>query len=124
MIRCSARGLHDSAEQWEARRSTPSVSVSRGIGASHVTIAGQSIAAAHDRATGLGHAEANARAEAMARWLRGEDAEEAPSRALTGREVLLGSAFSLSSARRTGRIAVGRVGPIRDQQLRRGGGRE
>ena len=68
-----------------------------GDGASHVTIAGQLIGAA----TGpQGEAEANARAraEAMARWLRGEDAEEAPSRALTGRELLLGSAFSLSSA--------------------------
>ena len=66
-----------------------------GKGASHVTIAGQLIGAA----TGpQGEGEANARAEAMARWLRGEDAEEAPSRALTGRELLLGSAFSLSSA--------------------------
>ena len=65
-----------------------------GDGASHVTIAGQLIGAA----TGpQGEAEANARAEAMARWLRGENAEEAPSRALTGRELLLGSAFSLSA---------------------------
>ena len=68
-----------------------------GDAATHVTIAGQSLRAAPDGAA-LGHAEANARAEAMARWLRGEDAEEAPSRALTGRELLLGSAFSLSSA--------------------------
>ena len=67
-----------------------------GDGASHVTIAGQSLGAAPD-GDALGHAEANARAEAMARWLQGEDAEEAPSLAVTGRELLLGSAFSLSS---------------------------
>ena len=68
-------------------------------GASHVTIAGRLIGA---ETRPQGEAEANARAEAMARWLRGEDAEEAPSRALTGRELLLGSAFSLSSAGKPG----------------------
>ena len=66
-----------------------------GDGASHVTIAGQSIGGATRPQDG---AEANVRAEAMARWLQGEDAEETASRALTGRELLLGSAFSLSGA--------------------------
>ena len=66
-----------------------------GDGTSHITIAGQPIGGT----TGpRGEAEANASAEAMAGWLRGENTEEAPSRALTGRELLLGSAFSLSSA--------------------------
>ena len=72
-----------------------------GDGASHITIAGQLIGAA----TGpQGEAEANARAraEAMARWLRGEDMEKAPSLAVTGRELLLGSAFSLSSGNEPG----------------------
>ena len=78
-----------------------------GDGASHVTIAGQLIGAA----TGpQGEAEANARAEAMARWLRGEDAEEAPSRALTGRELLLGSGFSLSSGNEPGAARWGAWG--------------
>ena len=66
-----------------------------GDGAARITIAGQLIEAA----TGpQGEAQAKARAEAMARWLRGENAEKAPSRALTGHELLLGSAFSWSSA--------------------------
>ena len=65
-----------------------------GDAATHVTIAGQLIGATADA---QGEAEANARAEATARWLRGEDMEKTPSRALTGRELLLGSAFSLSS---------------------------
>ena len=72
-----------------------------GDGASHITIAGQLIGAA----TGpQGEAEANARAraEAIARWLRGEDMEKAPSLAVTGRELLLGSAFSLSSGNEPG----------------------
>ena len=81
----------------------------------HVTIAGQSLGAAPD-GDALAEIEANARAEAMARWLRGEDAEDAPSRGLTGREFLLGSAFSLSAGGERGaprwgawgRVATGR----------------
>ena len=69
--------------------------------ATHVTIAGQPLAVPPN-GDALGHAEANARAEGMARWLRGEDTEGAPSRALTGSELLLGSAFSLSSASEPG----------------------
>ena len=71
----------------------------RGDAATHVTIAGQLIGATADA---QGEAEANARAEATARWLRGEDMEKTPSRALTGRELLLGSAFSLSSGNEPG----------------------
>ena len=68
-----------------------------GDGASHVTIAGQLIGPAAG-AHGEAEAEANARAKTMAGWLRGEDVEKAPSLAVTGHELLLGSAFSLSSA--------------------------
>ena len=62
----------------------------------HVTIAGQSLGAAPD-GDALAEIEANARAEAMAQWLRGEKEEDERTRALTGRELLLGSAFSLSA---------------------------
>ena len=72
-----------------------------GDGASHVTIAGQLIGPAAG-AHGEAEAEANARAKAMAGWLRGEDMEKAPSLAVTGRELLLGSAFSLSSGNEPG----------------------
>ena len=80
-----------------------------GDGASHVTIAGQLIgptAGAHGEA----EAAANARAKAMAGWLRGEDMEKAPSLAVTGRELLLGSAFSLSSGNEPGAARWGAWG--------------
>ena len=92
-----------------------------GDGASHVTIAGQLIGAAPDA---QGEAEAKTPApKAMARWLRGEDAEKTAltrghrARAPARKRVLA------EQRQRAGGAALGRVGPIRNQQLRRGGGR-
>ena len=85
-----------------------------GDSASQVTIGGRSFGATPDGDM-LAEVEANTRAEAMARWLRGEDAEDGSSRELTERELLLGSTFSISAnddyARRWsawGRFASGR----------------
>ena len=87
----------------------------------HVTIAGQSLGAAPD-GDALAEIEANARAEAMARWLRGEDAEDAPSRAHRSR-VPARERVLVERRRRAGRAALGRVGAGRDRTLRRAGGR-
>ena len=67
-----------------------------GGGATHVTLSGQSLGAAPDPGA-QPEAEANARAQAMAKWLRGEKEEDEPTRTLTGRELLLGSSFSVNT---------------------------
>ena len=72
-----------------------------GGGATHLTIGGQVLGQSAS-ADVQAEAEANARADAMAKWLMGEKEEEAPTRTLTGRDLMLGSAFSLSAGGEAG----------------------
>ena len=79
-----------------------------------VTVGGQALvldgAAATD-ADAVAGAEAGARADTMARWLRhDEDEAEAPARSMEGREVLLASAFSFSAGGDAGRPRFGAWG--------------
>ena len=72
-----------------------------GAPASEVSIGGRSLTGGGDTST-LAEAKAHARASAMTRWLRGEEEEIEDPKALSARDVLLGSHFNLSAGGEAG----------------------
>ena len=89
-------------------------------GGSHVTVGGQRLGASGGTPGGDGLREAGAGVEALSDWFGGADAEDGArgreTRTMTGRELLLGSAFHLASENEAGgpsfaawgRVAAGR----------------